>query len=762
MGKVVKESVRGIIEYILKQGSLDDRYVSRTRAVDGTIAHNKLQNDNLKIYENYEKEVVLKHIFEKNSLVLEVEGRADGIIKVDNTVIIEEIKSTYRDLIYIDESYNELHWAQAKFYGYIYCKEHNLSKIDIRLSYYNLNTNEVKSIQKTYELEKLTVFIDDIVEKYIETIVLRERFIEIRDKSIKKLEFPFNTYRKGQRELAINCFNTIKHQGILFAQAPTGIGKTISTIFPSIKSLAIGKGQKIIYLTSKTITRVVAEEAYERLIKNGLKIKLVTITAKEKACLNNEVKCNPEDCQYAIDYFSKINDVIKVILKEEEIFSREIIEKYSNLYKVCPFELSLDLTMWSDAIICDYNYAFDPRVRLKRIFEEENYKNIILIDEAHNLVNRAREMYSGEIKKSSVLMVSKTLKGKAIKLYKICNSINKELIEIRRELEEKNINSLYNNVEYKELIKLLRKFLVEADEYLIKNKNSQGYEEVIEFYFEVRKFVALSELYSSKYATILKKDKSELVVKMYCIDPSENLAKIIKHSYATIIFSATLSPIKYYIELLGGDDESYRVRFGSPFNPNNLKTYIYPLDMRYVNRYNNIIELCKIINRFINEEKGNNIIFLPSFEYLKKVYEKYVELYGEDNTIIQQEVLSESEKEIFLSEFKVGGKITAFSVVGGMFSEGIDLPGEKLIGAVIIGVGFPMISIENNIIRDYFGNKGFDYAYTYPGINKVLQSVGRVIRTEEDKGRILLIDSRYNQDKYKNMLPKEWKLQNYI
>lgn len=761
MNLVVKESVRGIVEYILKQGSLDDRHISRTRAIEGTIAHGKLQSDNEKIYIEYEKEVKMEGKFDYGDILLLVEGRADGIIKENSEVIIEEIKSTYRDLSYIEEDYNLLHLAQSKFYGYFYCKDNDLDNISIRLSYYNLNTNEVKSFQKIFSFDSLNDFVFNIVDQYIDTVRLRENFKVERDKSIKEINFPFKTYRKGQRELAVNCYNSIKQKCILFAQAPTGIGKTISTIFPAVKGLAEGRGERIVYLTSKTITRVVAEEAYMKLIKNGLRFRFITLTAKEKACINDEVKCNPDECPYAVDYFSKINSVIIEILKAESTFPRATIEKYAKKYKVCPFELSLDLSSWCDGVICDYNYAFDPRAKLKRIFEDDNEKNIILIDEAHNLVNRARDMYSGEIFKSKVLDISRLLKGKVPKLYKVVNSINKEFIEIRRELEEKNVNVLYHNVQYKELIKLLRNFIVEADEYLVKSKNTNGYEEIRDFYYEVRGFVSLSELYSDQYTTILKKEKNEFSMKIFCIDPSKNIGEVINSAYSTIIFSATLSPMKYYVDLLGGNEESFRVKFSSPFKKENLLTYLYPLDMRYVNRYNNIDKLCTIINSFINDLKGNYMVFLPSFEYLKRVYARYIEVYGDKNTIVQGEGLSESDKEDFLNKFKENANITAFSVVGGMFSEGVDLPGEKLIGAIVVGVGFPMISIENDIVREYFDVNGFDYAYAYPGINKVLQSAGRVIRTESDKGRVLLVDSRYNNSKYKSMLPQEWDVKLY-
>lgn len=756
-----KDSVRGIIEYALKSGSLDERFVSRGRAINGTIAHGKLQKDNENLYQDYQKEVKMKHEFCRDNITLLVEGRADGIIKEKENIIIEEIKSTYLDLTYLYDDYNALHWAQGKFYGYIYCLDNNIDEITIRLSYFNLNTDQIRSFDRVYTLNELQRFVDDLINKYLDIIIIKENFNIERNKSIKEIKFPFKRYRKGQRELAISCYSSIKKNGIFFTQAPTGIGKTISTIFPAIKSIGEGMGKKIIYLTAKTITRTVAEDAYLKLLKNNLKFKVVTITAKEKICLNSEVKCNPDDCIYAKNYFNKINDVVNCLIKNENVFFRKQLVEYAKEYEVCPFELSLDLSNWCDGVICDYNYAFDPSVRLKRIFEDRNEENILLIDEAHNLVNRAREMYSSTLEKSKIMKVNKLIKGRAPNLYKISNAINKEFIKIRRELEEINKSFKYHNEEYTELIKLLRAFINEADSYLVKNKDIDGYEEILDFYFSARNFISASELYSKEYTTILKSEKNEFSIKIFCINPSKNLRKIIKTAYSSIIFSATLSPIKYYIDLIGGDEKSYRLKFDSPFEKENLSIYLYDLDMRYVNREKNIDILCRIINKFINEETGNYMAFMPSFQYLNSVYSRYIELYGDNGVIMQKESLSETEKEEFLYKFTDDSKIVAFTVVGGMFSEGVDLPGNRLIGAIVVGVGFPMVSIENNIISEYFNNNGFDYAYTYPGINKVLQSVGRVIRTEEDKGRVLLIDKRYDSYKYKCLIPNDWEIKKY-
>lgn len=781
---VVKESVRGIIEYVLKSGSLDDRYMGKNRALEGTIAHQKLQASNEKVYTNYQKEVKLDYLFElkfnseesRNQYKEEVglkslaeieninlllEGRADGIIIESGSVYIEEIKSTMKSLVLIDEDYNELHWAQAKFYAYIYSAKEELNNISIRLSYFNIETEEVKSFDKNFTFNELEGFVFNIINEYKKWVVLKTNLNGERNESIRALTFPFESYRRGQKELAITCFNTIKEKSLLFAQAPTGIGKTISTIFPAIKSLNEDRGERIVYLTAKTITRTVAEEAIKRLKDNGLKCRSITLTAKEKACFKDKVNCNPEYCEYAVDYFDKVNNAIYDILKEEDDFTREKIEGYSRKMMLCPFELALDLSLWCDIIVCDYNYAFDPTAKLKRFFEDNVYKNILLVDEGHNLVDRARNMYSAEIYKDKILKMGRIIKGKAPNLYKSLNSINKELIEIRREVQETEKNSIYKEDQYKSLYKLMRIFLKECDEYLIKATNTEGYDEIRDLYFNIRNFISISELYSDEYVTIVELDGNDVKVKLFCVNPSKNLGKIIKETYSTIIFSATLTPINYYIDLLGGDSKSYRMRLPSPFKKENLKVYGYPLNMRYTQRENNIDKLCKLINKFKEEQVGNYIVFLPSYQYLKQIYTRYVEIYSNKNTVCQEDILTELEKEEFINNFQEGANILAFCVIGGIFSEGIDLPGDRLIGAIVVGVGFPKISNEGDIIKDYYKEKGFDYAYIYPGINKVMQGVGRVIRTETDEGRVLLVDDRYFSSKYRNLLPKEWDIVRY-
>ncbi|MGL5150174.1 MAG: ATP-dependent DNA helicase [Clostridium sp.] len=755
--KLIKVSVRDLIEFVFKRGSIDDRFISKSRALEGTYAHKKLQKSNEEMYNNYQKEVYLKYDFSEINIPIVVEGRADGIIIEGDNIYIEEIKSTMKQLHYIDENFNELHWAQVKIYSYIYMVNNNLNNIKLLLSYFQLESEEVKSFEKNFSVKEAKEFVLYNLRAYLKYIFKREEYLKVRNDSITKLEFPFKSYRKGQRELAVAWYNTIKENESIYIQAPTGIGKTISTIFPSIKALQNDMGEKIFYLTAKTISRVVAEDGIRLLKDNGLFINSITITSKEKSCINSTFSCNPDECKYARGYYDKINDIIYRWMSKGIEFSQEIIKKISIEEEVCPFELALDLSWWCDIVICDYNYAFDSRVKLARYFEDKLSENILLVDEAHNLIDRGREMYSASLEKSVIHNIAKKIKGKQIKLYKSLTAINKFMITIRHEAEELEAKRFYKKEEYKELYKLLRNFIIICDEYLQAARNDVEYETIKELYFDIRKFLNAVELYDeNSYVTLIECTNSDVKVKLFCINPSKNIGSIINGSYAAVLFSATLSPIKYYIDLLGGDDTSYRLTLMTPFDPKNLDVSIIPINMRYSYRNKNSNKVVAEIHKKITSKQGNYIVFAPSFEYMKNIFDIYLDTYGDLNLICQKEEMKEEERVDFLSNFHKDEPILAFCVIGGLFSEGIDLPGEKLIGALIIGVGLPMISYERDIIKEFFGELGFDYAYIYPGINKVMQAAGRVIRTESDVGSVLLIDDRYLTTKYKGLLPKEW------
>ncbi|EHJ02316.1 DEAD_2 domain protein [Clostridium sp. DL-VIII] len=751
---IIKESVRNLVEFCLKSGDIDNRFSGSARAVEGTKAHQKLQDDNLSIYKNYEKEVYLSYVFETKKSLINIEGRADGIIIQDDRIIIEEIKSTYKNFAYIDDL-NEVHWAQAKVYALIYCKQNNIQNIYVRLSYVQLETSEVKSFEKQFTIEELEKFIEAILEEYEKFVSLIYQQKNRRNESIRTLSFPFDKYREGQRKLINISYQTMKEKEILFAQAPTGIGKTISTIFPAVKALGEEIGERIIYLTAKTINRQVAEETFERLRTKGLKFKSIVITAKEKICSNDNFDCNPEKCKYAKNYYGKVKEVIFYILENEERISREILQEYAERYEVCPFELSLDLSLYCDGIIGDYNYIFDPRVSLTRVLESKG--NIVLVDEAHNLIDRSRNMYSASLCKNEILKCKKLTKGKLNKLHAILRKINDYFVELRNECEDKEVTWLCEEGLPSELSKHLQLYLRESEEILVRGNKFEGYEEILQLYFDINAFVSTMQLYDENYRTCMEKEAQELMLTLYCINPAKNLKEYLKRCNSVIFFSATLTPLKYYIEMLGGTDETYRIKLPSPFNKENLKVYVSPINIRYSHRQRTLKLVKDKILDFVKDKLGNYMIFSPSYAYMELLYEEIGKSPIEGFEFVKQKKnMSEEEKSEFLNEFKIKNNLLMFCVLGGMFSEGIDLPGEQLIGSVIIGVGYPMIDMKNEVIKEFYRERGYEYAYIFPGINKVQQAAGRVIRTENDKGRVLLIDDRYVSNNYKVLLPSEW------
>ena len=748
----IKLSVRELVEFIYKSGDINVRNLGADRAIEGIKAHKILQNQ---MGENYYKEYYLKGEFVLNDIIFLIEGRADGILIEDDETIIDEIKSTYTDLSLINGEYSTAHMAQAKCYGYMYGLSNNLENISVQLRYYNLDTKEVKTIKQTFSTEELKIFFYSLLNTYIdwaETIInLRKE----RNRTIKELNFPFEKYRKGQRDFSIAVYLSIRSGKKLFAQAPTGVGKTVSVLFPAIKSL-YEKNAKIFYLTAKSSTKTIAFNTVKMMHKQGLRLRTTVITAKDKICFMDETKCEPEYCPYAKGYYDKLNIPLRETIKNNCMYDREFIEELGKKYELCPFELSLDLSYMSDIVICDYNYYFDPRVALKRedLFNKD--KDILLIDEAHNLEDRVRNMYSPELIKEEFYEVYKIIKSEK-SLSKELFNINKKFINIKKSIDEAQI--LKETTE--ELIKALRKFIAKADKYFNERKNEKIPEELTDIYFKSIFFIKISEIADDNFCYYADSANNKTMVKLFLIDTSQILKEIERNARSSIFFSATLTPLKYFRYILGGEEDDYILKLSSPYDKENLNLMITSdISMKYTKRDSNIEKTCEYINTLITEKKGNYMIFFPSYNFMNKVYSVYESLYDTMNIIVQSQGLNEEEQMDILSRFENERNVVLFTVVGGTFSEGIDLPLDKLIGAVIIGTGIPQISFERNIIKAFFDEKmntGYDYAYKYPGFNKVLQSAGRVIRTEDDRGTVLLIDSRFCQYTYLKLFPDHWK-----
>lgn len=756
MEEILKLSVHNLVDFILRSGSIDNRFGGANRMLEGSRLHRKLQKAE---GPDYQAEVSLSYSCKRQSISYLVQGRADGIFTENTISYVDEIKTTLCPCELITEDFDRAHWGQGMCYAYFYAIQEQLAEIGVRLTYLQAETEEIKRFTRLFTIDELSEFFEGLLSSYELWANRLKDWTSCRNESIMALSFPFASYRQGQRKLAASVYCAIKQKQRLFCEAPTGTGKTISTLFPAIKAMGEGMGERIIYLTAKTITRTVAEDAFIRMQSQGLRMKTVTLTAKDKICFLEERECNPEKCPYADGYYNRINDVLFQMLQAEDQMNAETIITWAKKYKLCPFELSLDLTVWCDAVICDYNYLFDPVVYLKRLFLEEG-DSIFLIDEAHNLVERSREMYSARLSDGGFRSLKKKCRTEKPLLASL-KKITAAFAEQGKRLEDEKF--FVEEVPSKEFLNSVFRFSSELSQWLEENKSHSLHSEVLSLYFEVLFFLQISELYDEHYKTYLLKEKNTVTVSLLCLDPSEYLDASMKKGRASILFSATLSPMPYYILVLGGKDSSKTCRLNSPFDSDNLLLLVDDqISTKYSMRQKSLHQIADLLFLMISGKSGNYFAFFPSYAYLREVYAIFREVYPEVDTLMQEEDMPEEKKSLFLAEFQSGEKKArlGFCVMGGIFSEGIDLLGDQLLGAAIIGVGLPGICTERDILKEYFQEKyqsGYDFSYRYPGMNKVLQSAGRVIRSEKDRGVILLIDSRFTSGSYLPLYPAHWR-----
>lgn len=754
-------SVRNLVEFIFREGDIDNRagkLQSADAMMEGTRIHKKIQKS---MGEEYLAEVPLKIELDENLYSLTVEGRADGVFVEEDTVWIDEIKGMYRKVELFEEPVF-VHKAQAMCYAYIFAVQNELESIGVQMTYCNLESEEIKQFRDLFNFADLERWFGNLISEYKKWADFQCEFKIIRNKSIKEIEFPFE-YREGQKQLVSDVYRTILRKKNLFLQAPTGVGKTISTLFPAIKAVGEGLADRIFYLTAKTITGTVAKDTFELFLKNGLRSKIVTITAKEKMCFCEEMDCNPVNCPYAKGHYDRVNDAVYDLIKNNDLMTREILLSQAEKYKVCPFEMCLDTATWCDDIICDYNYVFDPNVYLKRFFQEGIKGDyIFLVDEAHNLVERSRQMYSSSIYKEDFLIVKKLVKPYSKKLERLLEKCNKILLEYKRECEKYMVYENLGNF----LFSLMR-LISELDEFLQKPIEFSGRKEVVDFYFSVRNFMNIYDLVDEHYVIYSEQtEDNRFMIRLFCVDPSLNLQERIDKANSTVFFSATLLPIFYYKRLLSTETDNYAVYAHSTFD-SNKRILLFGRDVstKYTRRcFDEYEKMSRYILKIVLCKKGNYMVFFPSYKMMKDVYDIFMELKpkcDDISVIIQESGMKENQREQFLSSFdnEKDDTLVAFCVLGGIFGEGIDLKNEKLIGVLIFGTGLPQISNEREILKNYYDRidgQGFDYAFRYPGINKVLQAAGRVIRTTEDEGVIALLDERFLQKDYDKLYPREW------
>ena len=789
-------SVRGLVEFLLRGGDIDNRIPAGADDAmqRGAQMHRRIQRE---AGPQYHAEVPLSfaYRFPDSDDEIVIDGRADGIFPGEGELAtIDEIKSTFRPMRRIREP-EKVHLSQAKCYAFIYANDEDLPEIGVRMTYVNLDTEEVKYFTETYSREEITIWFTALMEEYRKWA---EYTAEARAKcaaSIRQLSFPF-PYREGQRELAEYVYRTIAHERKLFLNAPTGTGKTIATVFPALKAIGEEKADRIFYLTAKTLTRRVAEDTFSLLRERGaLYCRGVTITARDKICVLEKANCNPDACPRAKGHYDRINDALYDMLMNEESMTRDVIARYADKHGVCPFEMSLDLSLFADAVICDYNYVFDPHVYLRRFFGEGGLqsKAVFLIDEAHNLIDRAREMYSAQLDRGEIASLRRRVKEVYPTLYKKLGTLNTKLLDIRKRLREETgtpvlvlddiqpladaaaraqetLSSIMEKERRKDRLNPGAREPAAGMRYSLEEEKKEMQESLLECFFALSHFLLIYEKTDAEhYVIYAQEQEKDLVLHLFNVDPSQNLAECMDRGVASVLFSATLLPIQYHKRLLGGTKEDYEVYAKSIFDPRCMGLFIArDVTSKYSRRNDSEYErIASAILSMVRQRYGNYLVFFPSYAFMRAALaalRRRMETDGGDGVRLmeQRSDMREEDRAAFLSCFEISQdeeSLVGCCVLGGAFSEGIDLRGDRLIGVIIVGTGIPQVCTEREILKEHFaaaGDNGYDYAYRFPGMNKVLQAAGRVIRTEEDTGFVALLDERFLTGAYRSLFPREW------
>lgn len=754
MEKSIKMSVHQLVDFLLRKGDIDNRVYNKNTMNEGSRLHASYQR---RQDSDYIAEYYLIHTFKVDDFEVTLNGRADGIISRPFLTTIDEIKTSVMDNEEFYQEQGEWHLGQAKIYALIYALDHDLERMSVRLTYINQLNNSSLIKDFKYTKEELENYVTDLIREYLEFYKLVFSQLEKRNETSELLDFPFKKFRKGQRELAKYTFAAIKNKQNLYVEAPTGIGKTMSTLFPAVKSFSNGEVDKIFYLTAKNSGVEAAFNATKLLVEKGLRVVAIQITAKEKICACPGRGCNPDECPFAKNYYGKVRNAIIEAVTHELLLSKDVITEYAMRHQICPFEYELDLSLFSDIIICDFNYLFDPIVYMRRYFDEDNYRMVGLIDEAHNLVERGRDMYSASIDYYEFKRMKNSLKDYNHKELKTAIRRINKLFKAYQEEKEEGYN-LLDDIDNK-ILNALSNFQKFCSDFM-KKEHQKVTDELKDFYFSTIRFSKIADFFDENFKFFIYKDQKEISLNIYNLDPSSLIGQSLKKLEAAVLFSGTLSPLDYYVQMLGGNEDSPVLKIPSPFPKENFKLMIAPnVSTTYKNRDNTILEVVDYIKAMVDQKVGNYFVFFPSYKYLNSVLAKFDDSSYELH--IQKSEMSESKKIRFLDNFQANPKTThiAFAVLGGIFSEGIDLLHDRLIGAIIVGVGLPQISYERDLIRNYFNENeenGFEYAYVKPGMNRVMQAVGRVIRSEEDVGAVLLIDERYMHRQYQDLFKAEW------
>ncbi|MBQ3064316.1 MAG: ATP-dependent DNA helicase [Clostridia bacterium] len=771
----VELSVRELCLSAHKSGSIDARRPRRPldAMAKGSEAHRRLQSGR---GPHYKSEVPLTNTTLFEGLYYTVTGRADGITDDGKSVTVEEIKTGRGRVSARDDAYSQL-----RCYAYFIAEARRLSEITLVLRVLDTESDTVRDMRTVATLSELREFYFSLLSRVSFFAKLEAERVTARIPSVWSIKFPYDNPREGQTELAERVFRAVRRGERLFAGAPTGIGKTMSTLYPAVKALGEGYVDRIFYLTARASVRREAYAAAGRIFAEGANLRTVVLYAKEQLCPNEGgckrgavSRCNPDECPYARGYYDRVDAALAELVASGNGFPRVTLLKMAEKHRICPYELSLDLSELCEIIICDYNYVFDPHVYLRRYFDREEGEGgeyVFLVDEAHNLPDRARDMYSAELAVAPFEAVYARVDPVADA--KLETDLGGFLLYLRRLSElctenrvkhEDGTESGYylNRAPFERLSDMADSCRKAIDVITRTLPDHPLAGELAELSGTLRRFVSIGEHYDSHFLTYAELCHGQFSVKAYCLDPAGVLHVAAARARAAVYFSATLTPLDYFADVLGGGKKATTLSLPSPYDPENLCLTVVPtVSTRFEDREKSYKRVAAYIAAAVSGRAGNYMVYFPSYEYLTEVRQRFAARYPDVTCIVQRQGMTAREREEFLSAFVAdeGHLRVGFAVLGGSFSEGVDLPGSRLIGTIVVGVGIPGLSNERNILRDYYENKceqGYHYAYTYPGMNRVLQAAGRVIRREEDTGIVVLIDSRYAEEPYLHLYPPHW------
>jgi DNA excision repair protein ERCC-2 len=747
-------SVRDLVAFCYRRGDIDHRYTPSPSAEQGTEGHQRVYR---RRPQSYEPEFTVNHVHQEQGVTLRLRGRADGFDPVQG--LVEEIKTCRVDPASIPEAVHQLHLAQGRVYAALIAAQEDLESLEVRLCWFNIDTDQEHHICQIYQRSELQVFLTETLARFSDWLTLLARLRQDRQQSLSDLGFPHGEFRPGQREIAELVYKCVDQGGQLMVEAPTGIGKTAAVMYPALKALAGAKHEAMVFVTSRTVGRRAAEDSLALMVEEGLQACSLSLTAKDSICFSPGKACHGDDCPYALGYYDRLAQAMAEAV-QQGVLRREQVEAIARHHQVCPYQLTVDLRPWVDILIADAHYVFSLSAGVGSLMEQDQRRWTVLLDEAHNLPDRARSMYSARLTKAELMKVKK-ISSTGVK--RSLDRVNRTMLELQKEdwPEQDVRHSLPVS-----LVNALGDFVAAMGEVMASDiRFAPSNPQVMSFYFAVLQWLRVAEQWGDEYCLELQRGEGSqgLSLGLNCLDPSRLLGLSHDRGHALVAFSATLSPQDWMGQLLGlGDDAVYR-RLSSPFAEDQLDVLLDTgIDTRFRQRELSAPLLVSRIQTFLNEEQGNCILYFPSYHYLRNILDRLRSQTGglPDRRIWEQRpAQGEVDRNSLFEALEEHRNVAAFCILGGAFSEGVDLPGDLLSSVVIVGVGLPQLGPEREQLRQWYQQaygQGFEYAYLYPAMQKVDQALGRVVRSDSDRGRALLIDARYGWPQYRDLLPPWW------